>query len=204
MPGAIFPASRDLVSKVLAAQRPMLSDLQKQKLTRYFRVYDVDDNGAISLPDFERVVENVRALYGADERSSIHSGLRDGYLLRWSALSTSADKDRDGGVDLDEWLAYWDGVLADDVRYEVEIVAVTERLFEVFDTDEDGVLGADEFCNFYGVYGLKSAMARQVFRDLDQDGDGRVTRNELMEMAHQFYRSDDPAAPGNRLFGSTD
>ncbi|HSG06999.1 MAG TPA: EF-hand domain-containing protein [Longimicrobiales bacterium] len=182
----------------------MLSDLQKQKLTRYFRVYDVDDDGAISLPDFERVVENVRVLHGVGERSSIHSGLREGYLLRWSALSISADKDRDGRVDLDEWLAYWEGVLADDVRYQAEIVAVTERLFEVFDTDEDGVLGADEFCNFYGVYGLKSALARQVFVDLDEDGDGRVTRNELMDMAHQFYRSEDPSAPGNRLFGSTD
>lgn len=182
----------------------MLTDLQKQKLTRYFRVYDVDDNGTISLPDFERVVENVRALYGVDETSGAHASLRDGYMLRWSALAASADKDRSGGVDLDEWLTYWEGVIDDDARYEVEIASVAERLFEVFDTDEDGVLGADEFCNFYGVYGLKSALARQVFIDLDEDGDGRVTRKELMVMAHQFYRGNDPAAPGNRLFGPTD
>jgi juvenile hormone diol kinase len=179
----------------------MLSDVQKQKLSRYFRVYDVDDSGTISLPDFERVVENVRALYGVDESSPIHGGLRDGYMLRWSALAASADKDRDGHVDLDEWLTYWEGVLTDDARYEVEVASVTERLFEVFDTDEDGVLGSDEFCNFYGVYGLQAALARQIFMDLDVDGDGRVTRDELKEMAHQFYRSDDPDAPGNRLFG---
>jgi len=181
----------------------MLTDLQRQKLTRYFRVYDVDDDGTISLRDFERVVENVRALHGVDESSQVHGGLRDGYLRRWSALAASADKDQDGNVDLDEWLSYWEDVLDDDARYEVEIVSVTQRLFEVFDTDEDGVLGADEFCNFYGVYGLKSALARQVFMDLDEDGDGQVTRMELMVMAHQFYRSDDPDAPGNRLFGPT-
>jgi len=181
----------------------MLAEFQKKKLTRYFRVYDVDDNGTISLADFERVVENVRALYGADERSTIHRELRDGFLQRWSALVASADKDSDGRVDLSEWLEYWEGVLQDDVRYETEVAAVTERLFQVFDTDEDGVLGADEFCNFFGVYGLSSAMARQVFTGLDQDGDGRVTRRELMGMAHQFYRGSDPDAPGNRLFGFT-
>jgi juvenile hormone diol kinase len=181
----------------------MLTDLQRQKLAHYFRVYDVDDDGTISLRDFERVVENVRALHGVDESSPVHGGLRDGYLLRWSALAASADEDKDGNVDLDEWLSYWEDVLDDDVRYEVEIVSVTQRLFEVFDTDEDGVLGADEFCNFYGVYGLKSTLARQVFMDLDADGDGQVTRMELMVMAHQFYRSDDPDAPGNRLFGPT-
>lgn len=181
----------------------MLSDLQKAKLTRYFRVYDVDDNGRIARPDFERVVENVRMLHGVGEDSPGHRALRDGYLLRWEALRASADADSDGGVDLAEWLAYWDGVLADEARYEAEIASVTNQLFEIFDHDADGVLGADEFCNFYGVYGLKSALARQVFLDLDLDGDGVVTRTELMEMAHQFYRSDDPDAPGNRLFGPT-
>ena len=181
----------------------MLSDLQKKKLTRYFRVYDVDDDGRIALQDFERVVENVRVLQGLSEHSPRHRALREGFLHRWEALRASADVDRDGGVDLDEWLAYWEGVLADEARYEAEIAAVTDRLIEIFDHDGDGVLGADEFCNFYGVYGLKSALARQVFLDLDLDGDGVVTRGELLEMAHQFYRSDDPDAAGNRLFGPT-
>lgn len=182
----------------------MLSELQERKLTRYFRVYDVDDDGRVARPDFERVVENVRALYGAPHRSAVHEGLARGYLRRWEALCASADADHDGGVDLQEWLGYWDGVLCDEARYQAEVAAVAEGLFEIFDTDQDGVLGADEFCNFYGVYGLKSAMARQVFLDLDADGDGRVTRDELMRMAHEFYRGDDPGAPGNRLFGPTD
>lgn len=182
----------------------MLSDLQKLKLTRYFRVYDVDDDGRIARPDFERVVENVRVLYGADARSGLHQALQQGYLRRWEALAASADTDHDGGVDLSEWLAYWEGVLGDEARYEREVGEVAARLFEVFDTDEDGVLGPDEFCNFYGVYGLKSALARQVFLDLDADGDGIVSHAEMMAMAHEFYRSDDPDAPGNRLFGPTD
>ncbi len=181
----------------------MLSDLQHKKLTRYFRVYDVDDDGRIARPDFERVVENVRALHGADEQSSTHRRLRDGYLRRWESLRSSADANHDGGVDLSEWLAYWSDVLSDEDRYEAEVAAVTRTLFDIFDTDEDGALGPDEFCNFYGVYGLNSATARQVFAGLDADGDGIVSRQELEAMAHEFYRSDDPRAPGNRLFGPT-
>ncbi|MGD8321338.1 MAG: EF-hand domain-containing protein [Gemmatimonadota bacterium] len=179
----------------------MLTDLQTTKLTRYFRLYDVDDDGRIARPDFERVLENVRALHGADPDSQTHRGLREGFLSRWHALAASADIDEDGGVDLSEWLAYWDAVLADEGRYAAEVTSVAEHLFEIFDTDEDGVLGSDEFVNFYAVYGLKSALARQIFLDLDVDGDGRVTRQELVDMAHDFYRSDDPDAPGNRLFG---
>jgi juvenile hormone diol kinase len=179
----------------------MLSDLQQKKLTHYFRVYDVDDDGRIARPDFERVVENVRALHAADEQSSTHRRLHDGYLRRWEALRSSADANHDGGVDVAEWLGYWDGVLSDEDRYDAEVAAVTRTLFDIFDTDGDGALGPDEFCNFYGVYGLNAAMARQVFTTLDIDGDGIVSRHELVAMAHEFYRSDDPEAPGNRLFG---
>lgn len=179
----------------------MLTDLQKRKLTRYFQVYDVDDDGRIGPADFERVFENVRALHQAEANSSAHQALQDGFRRRWEALRASADADHDGAVDLGEWLAHWDAVLSDEERYKEAVSSVTRLLFEVFDTDEDGVLGADEFCNFYGIYGLKSAQARLVFLDLDADGDGTATLEELAAMVHDFYRSDDPDAPGNGLFG---
>ncbi len=179
----------------------MLTPLQQQKLAHYFRLYDVDDDGCVARADFERIAENVRALHLADKGTPEHLAIGKEYLLRWEALRASADTDEDGAVDLREWLRYWEGVLSDDARYLGEVARVADRLFGSFDTDEDGVLGADEFCNFYGVYGLKAAMARLVFLDLDMDGDGAVTRQELMDMVHQFYRSDDPGAPGNRLFG---
>ena len=62
----------------------------------------------------------------------------------------------------------------------------------VFDTDEDGEIGPDEFVDFYGVFGLGSNLARRVFVDLDANSDGIITREELLEIGRQFYRSDDP------------
>jgi Ca2+-binding EF-hand superfamily protein len=179
----------------------MLTPLQQEKLTHYFHLYDVDDDGRVARTDFERVAENVRALHLAAEKSVQHRSIRDGFLLRWETLRASADADDNGAVDLTEWLRHWEEVLADEARYQNEVAQLADRLFELFDTDGDGVLGADEFCNFYGIYGLKAAMARLVFLDLDVDGDGDVTRQELMDMVHEFYRGDDPSAPGNRLFG---
>lgn len=179
----------------------MLSDLQTKKLTRYFQVYDVDDDGRIDAGDFERVVENVRVLRGEDERSAAHRSLRDAYMGRWEALRQSADGDLDGGLDLDEWLAYWQLAIEDDERYEAEVEAITDRLFTVFDVDEDDTIGPDEFSDFYGVFGLGVELARTVFVELDADGDGVITRSELLEISRQFYRSDDVEAAGNVLFG---
>lgn len=179
----------------------MLSDLQRDKLTRYFRVYDIDDDGRIGPQDFQRVVENVRILHGLADGSPAHEALRDGYLDRWESLRTAADADDDGGVDLGEWLTYWEGVVEDDDRYEREVGGITARMLDLFDTDEDGVLGPDEFCDFYGIYGLSAALARGVFIELDLNGDGAISRDELLEMSEQFYRGDAPDAPGNHFFG---
>lgn len=179
----------------------MLSDLQRRKLTRYFRVYDVDDDGRIDASDFERVVENVRVLRGEDDRSGAHRSLRAAYLGRWEALRAAADGDGDGGVDLDEWLAYWRETLSDDGRYEEEVAAITDRLFTVFDLDEDDRIGPDEFADFYGVFGIGHELARRIFSSLDADGDGAITREELLDISRDFYRGTDADAPGNLLFG---
>ena len=177
----------------------MLSDLQVKKLTRYFQVYDVDDDGRIGGSDFERVLENVRLLRGDGEAA--YQGLREAYLGRWERLRSEADVDRDGSVDLDEWLAYWQIALGDDGRYESEAAAITDRLFSLFDVDEDDSIGSSEFADFYGVFGLGRDLADTVFAELDSDGDGRISREELLTVSRDFYRGSDPDAPGNLLFG---
>lgn len=179
----------------------MLTDLQEKKLTRYFRVYDIDDDGEIGPRDFARVVENVRILHGLDEGSPAHRAVREGYRRRWDGLRNSADSDADGGVDLGEWLTYWECVVGSDERWEEEVGALVERLFDVFDTDEDGVIGPAEFRDFYGIYGLPASLAERVFQRLDPDGDGVISREELVEIAREFYRGDDPGASANHLYG---
>lgn len=178
----------------------MLTDLQALKLTRYFQVYDVDDDGRIALTDFERIIENVQVLHGGPGTNG-HGELRDAYVRLWDRIRSSADSDADGGVDLDEWLAYWQRALEDDGRYQDEVESLTDRLFTVFDLDEDDTIGAAEFIDFYGVFGLPVSLAETVFVELDTDGDGVISRAELLQIAREFYRSDDVEAAGNVLFG---
>jgi len=179
----------------------MLTDLQKRKLTRYFHVYDIDRDGRVGPLDFERVLENVRVLHHLETDSPDYQSLREGFMARWDTLRWWADRDGDGGVDLDEWLEYWDELLGRGPRYEEELVSLLSRLLSLFDHDSDGVLGPDEFVDFYGVYGLSPALARSVFAELDANSDGVISKSELEEIGHQFYRGNDPDAPGNRLFG---
>ncbi len=140
-------------------------------------------------------------LHGVTAGSPRDQTLSEAFLQGWEALRESADTNQDGGVDLTEWFDYWSVVIEDDDRYDSEVSAIASMLFGFFDTDGDGVIGPDEFCDYYNVYGLSAALARQVFLDLDADGDGAMSLLEFMEMVHQFFRGDDRDAPGNGLFG---
>ncbi|MBT4438248.1 MAG: hypothetical protein HOD00_12070 [Gemmatimonadales bacterium] len=60
-------------------------------MTRYFQVYDADDDGQIDAGDFERVVENVRILRGEPD----HGGM----ISRAERMSVAGEFDR--GTDPD-------------------------------------------------------------------------------------------------------
>lgn len=179
----------------------MLGALQKKKLTRYFRVYDIDNDGRVGPRDFERVVENLRTLHGLDVDSPGHLELKEGFMRSWDDLRWWADRDGDGGVDVDEWLDYWEELLSREQRYEDEVAGLLSRVFSLFDRDGDGRLGIEEFQAFYGVYGLDPSLARSIFAELDVNHDGAISREELEQLGHEFYKGNDPEAPGNRLFG---
>lgn len=71
----------------------------------------------------------------------------------------------------------------------------------LWDRDGDQRLSADEFVKLEWCYGATEETARVIFQHLDRDEDGYLTIEECRQDAEEFYRSDDPAAPGNWLFG---
>jgi Ca2+-binding EF-hand superfamily protein len=47
---------------------------------------------------------------------------------------------------------------------------------------------------------IDSSQAPEIFKALDKNGDGQLTRAELQETLLEFYLSND-GAPGNSFFG---
>ena len=184
--------------------RLMLTQLQRRKLARYFGVYDVDGDGRVSYSDFERVVENLRELHGLPADFPDGGPLRGLFVRRWESLRDLADRDGDGRIDREEWLAYWEHVVEDDQLYRHELESAAGRLFDLFDADENGRIGPDEFAEFYAMFGMQQALARRVFLELDHDADGELRRDEVLDAVEEFFRGDDPRAAANLLFGPLD
>jgi len=74
-------------------------------------------------------------------------------------------------------------------------------IVEMTDHDRDGRIAEADFVTNLRAYGQGEEPARAAFKKLDRDGDGHLSKEELLAAVEEFFFSEDPAARGNWLIG---
>lgn len=181
----------------------MLTELQKKKLSYYFQAFDVDKNGVLEESDFDRIVDAYAEAYQIKQDSATYQYISSTFAKkRWDELAKKADTNADKKVSLDEWLSYHDNLL-NDSQSEFLWLKITSALCDALDVDKDGLLDLEEYKTMYKIYGFgNESLAAEIFAKLDFDGDGKIRKNDVMNLVADFYLSDNPEAPGNLFFGS--
>lgn len=83
-----------------------------------------------------------------------------------------------------------------------EDLAAARTSYELYGTLAASRHSAPLVCVWTGaLMNLPEADAREVFRRLDQDGDGLITRDDLLEAIREYYFYDDPHSAGSWLLG---
>ena len=180
----------------------MLSDLQKKKLGRLFKVLDTDHNGVLERNDYTTVVSNLARTNGWQPGSEEYSAVETLYMTIWGNLKALADVNNDGQVSFQEFVDFHDQMLSTPEMYDQITVGTVDLLFEAFDRNRDGQFSRDDFRDFFTGYGITDqAAADEAFQKMDKSGGGKVSKEEALERVKEFYFSTDPAAAGNWLFG---
>jgi len=179
----------------------MLTELQNRKLTSLFYWYDTDGSGDLKLDDYERLVRNIGQIRGHGPGSQEYDGLRRQFMFAWSSLVASADKSGDNAISLEEWLAYMDKILNIEEAAGRTVTSLATLITNMVDIDGNGRITPQEYALFLKAYNVDERLFDDIFQHLDLNGDGYLSRDEIFNLVHQFYLSDDPQAPGNWLVG---
>jgi len=179
----------------------MLTDLQKRKLTKLFSMYDSDYTGVLVKNDFELMFKKLSTLRNWSKRSPRCIVLENKLMKKWQGLREKADTHQNKEVSIDEWLAYYNELLADAKTSSEMIAELIELVFDVFDQDEDGKINQQEWGQLLAAFNESPVYARLVFPALDQDQDGWLTKAEIRELFINFCYSEDPNEPANQMFG---
>jgi Ca2+-binding EF-hand superfamily protein len=179
----------------------MLTKFQKLKLPKLFALHDLNRDGIISRADFEEYARRIARTRGWGPDSAEYNALLGRFLNFWNGLEQIAESRGSLNVTLTEWYAYWDRILGTPGMYELIAAPIGRMVFTMLDHDGDGSVTGDEYAVVYKHGGLDPDEAPAAFTRLDLDHDGRLSVAEVMTLLDQFFRSEDPAEPGNAFFG---
>ena len=74
--------------------------------------------------------------------------------------------------------------------------------FDSVDLDNKGFINLDKFTIYFSVImGMDSKMAAETFEVIDTNGDGKMTREEYLAAADDFFISDDENSPFSVFWG---
>ncbi|MGR4880454.1 EF-hand domain-containing protein [Streptomyces sp. LARHCF249] len=178
----------------------MAADLLRRKYEHRFDLFDTDQDGYITEKDFTRLSDRLIEELREPAASPKSRALADSKAHYWRSLTQLVPADGQGRIMRDAFVT----ALADSPdpqRISAMVRPSIEADLALADRDGDGVVDIDEFTALLAAIGVPAAEAKDVFRALDRNGDGRLTLDEWLEAAIEFFTSTDPAAPGNRILG---
>ncbi|MFF9090623.1 EF-hand domain-containing protein [Streptomyces sp. NPDC014991] len=144
---------------------------------RVFRTLDADGDGVITRDEYLTRPDRAAARLGRGVNDPLVAVARS----RHQRVYDSMDADGDGRVTLREYAAWAGAHTFDDVCR-----PALGSLFDLADTDGDGMLDREEFTRLREVLGNSAGNAGEAFDALDADGDGRVDRDEYLSAIRAF------------------
>lgn len=179
----------------------MLSRLQQLKFAHRFTTLDVNSSGYLELSDYVTVAHRMCHRSGIGVNSLLGSNLIEAYTRAFSKLArgqNSVDRVR---VDLSTFIESIGINLAGHPNsFERDIKPIVELIVDTFDENRDGHLNEQEFRRFLNSYSVSSMDVSAAIQGLGVRHRG-ISRERFMECSRDFYCGDNPAAPGNWLFG---
>ena len=181
----------------------MLTELQTKKFEYLFKVHDTNNNGVLEFNDFSLYVSKFASTYSLSNDSTSFQKLSESARYWWELIQQVADLDNDQLVTKTEWMKYADiytNMLdnhPDRAKYLCDFVMM---IFDLIDETKNGEISANEYANFLSAWNIDSD-AKKCFEKIDTDGNGIMTRQDMVDRAFEFYLSNDINAPGNHFYG---
>ncbi|WP_067473932.1 EF-hand domain-containing protein [Actinomadura hibisca] len=183
----------------------MAADILDSKFQKLFSFVDANGNGVIGRGDFLELAGRLNERFGASPGSARANSVTASFERCWEGIEAAV-----GAGDASKVTAkqYSDGLRqvfagGDDGAFDRLMAPMSDAVFDLCDTNGDGVISFSEFHAVQSAVGnISEAECAEVFRALDLDQSNGISRDEARAGVRDYFTNEDPASPGNRYFGS--
>jgi len=181
-----------------------LSEFRTKKMNHVFGLADLDGGGSITYKDFTLFRDKLEAQGAIPPKGTPkYERLQAELMATWNNMRELADTSRDEKVTRVEWLA-WASKLNDEAEasggaYPFE--SFMSSLIDVLDFDDDGYIGLGEYQAAAVAWSMKDIDVAANLKVYDTNGDGKLSREEVISILAEFYFGEDPSSPATNFYG---
>jgi Ca2+-binding EF-hand superfamily protein len=161
----------------------------RTRLARRFELWDTDGDGIIDRADFELEAHRIVEAFGEDDKSPRGRAVIDAYLAMWNYLSTKANVGPQGSLSAKQFeqVAQLEIIEPGNLGFSRVLRPTVSATIDLCDTDGDGQINPKEFKRWIDAIGVDQSQADAAFRQIDVNGNGQLSIEELMQAVREYY-----------------
>ncbi|POX49320.1 signal transduction protein [Streptomyces sp. Ru71] len=167
----------------------MSTAVANDRLVKRFEKWDIDGNGVLEPSDFRgeaaRIVQNLGKDAGSPEAHSLAAAFQGLY----EHLAHRAGVPAGSSITQEQFLAATGTLLFQEgeASFQRALAPVVDALIELCDDNHDGQIDEREFKAWLTAVGAPTSQVGEAFRKVDANGDGVLSRDELLNVVRDFH-----------------
>jgi Ca2+-binding EF-hand superfamily protein len=159
-----------------------------ERLQQLFESLDVDDDGRLEQEEWEAPARRILEALGEPGTSPRAQEVIASYRKMWDYLARQAGTGT-GTLTLGQFEQVADThiVNPDDAGFNDVLREAISAVAELFQRDAKGAVTPEGFTNWLRALGADTSKAQETFRQIDEDHDGDLTVDELMQATREYH-----------------
>lgn len=161
------------------------------KWRNFFRFLDVDRDGVVSFRDYEILAKRFAELAGMPDLDA--EEVRKSCLRWWWVMEKTIGKKTENMTENSFVESITTMMTSPHVNARFSMASTWGAMFDVLDSDRDGQVTSEQLQLFYRCHGITDEFyVESVFRNLDTNRDGLVSRQEFIQALQEFWFGGNP------------
>ncbi|OWF37900.1 sarcoplasmic calcium-binding proteins I, III, and IV-like [Mizuhopecten yessoensis] len=186
----------------------VLSPFQREKLRYYFNFFDADGDGHLMKKDLPVLFKKILEYTGWAENSPAATELYEVHETFFEVLYEKTDVQKDR-VEIDDWMSLWEHMIPGCMgmhNFPIWLRLLPRSLFRVMDTNDDGLINANEIQHFYESF-VKipekevGDLATRAYNEMTDFGRYPLTLEGYEQIFANFLLGRTKYGPGRFIFG---
>lgn len=167
----------------------MATPVASDRLRKRFEKWDADGNGVLEWEDFQEEAAKIAHNFGAASDSREAQTLQEAFRSLFGYLTREAGVAVDGTISEDQFLRVTENLIFErgEADFNRALGPVVKAIIGLCDKNDDGQINAGEFEAWLGGIGVNRSDAQQAFHEVDTNGDGELSLDELLAAVRKYH-----------------